>query len=386
MNSDFRKNYRINSICANVFKQRILFSLFCILLLSFPLSGFSETELSSFETLETQLNSLAPTYPAPPRSIDPEIEKDTPPVQLLGITLLQNGRACTGNYPEIKGDTPLEIVGHWLPAVHYPAQFRLLVRFCSHNSRISRQQEFNVGPVIPNTAWQTGCVYQQRYTIDLPTISTMFNGAVYLSLNLTSPHWSSGRLLPLQGLRIQVTPSLEKRRNSTKDYAALFPPTTSQSLNTSFRLGYPAKVRLPIPPRPGQTLKGIAVLSAFSYGSEPQEKPICKISVNGKNKTLQTLSLRSGISTARYDYDYYPEGHLNHRKIRIVQSFEADYLNAFGAPFKKHVYLGELDCKRPSTPPTELIFQAASSEVMLDVFDIVLLYETASSTKTTQTP
>ena len=116
------------------------------------------------------------------------------------------------------------------------------------------------------------------------------------------------------------------------------------------------------------------MVSAFSYSTAPQGDTVCDVHVTTAEGRDVNLKIESGHSTARGDYDLYTPERNGHERIATIESKEADYLNASGAPFQKHKYAARLTLPEALGNLTELRFRS-SSEVILDIFDLVLCYE-----------
>jgi hypothetical protein len=122
----------------------------------------------------------------------------------------------------------------------------------------------------------------------------------------------------------------------------------------------------------GRSIRGVIVVSSFAYGTVPQDGPVVEMGIND-GTAERKLRLLSGVHTARSDYDYYLPGTVNHGKPAIVESQDADYLDASGGPFRRHRYMGTLALDPPA-PNLESLSFHVTADVVVDIFDIALLY------------
>jgi len=323
------------------------------------------------KALSVQLRELTPSHLAPATGALLPAGEDAGPVRLIGVDLLQNGSPLGGDCPKLDGNIPLEVVAYWCPAAVISGRVPMTIRFWSQDYMIGRGEDLLIGPTPGEPAWEPGGVYRQKHTVGLPQIAGAINGKVHLSIHLAAGA-SGGQESPaLQQLDLLVTPRIGGARISKTILGAKL-ERGAEPLSRSFRLGRDASVTLPVGVR-GRAIKGIVVISSFAYGTVAQDKPVVEVGVNDGSAAPRNLSLLSGVHTARSDYDYYAPGAVNHAKPPIVESLDADYLDASGAPFRRHRYLGSLALEPPVQNLESLTFHVAA-DVVVDVFEVALLY------------
>jgi hypothetical protein len=314
--------------------------------------------------------STPPVYPAP--YVDAIADPAAPPapLRLQGIDLLQNGEHIEGAVAALDSMQTVRLIGHWLPNQQLLGTLPLTLKFWSHDGKITRSVNLQVGPKPPASPWEPDRPYQQEYEFSLRPVADAFSGDSYLTLNLPSAQ-SPAPLKPLQVIPIRIAPRIAGRNVDTARYGELF-GAAYHSLEKSFRLGNQADLTLPITSA-AEPIRGIGLVSAFSYGSLPQGTPVCEIILRDESGQEVRLLAESGVATSKYDYDYHAPGAMQHNKVAIAASVEADYLSADGAPFMKHKYAHVLLLEAPMTGLKSITFKAVS-DVVYDVYDIVLVY------------
>ncbi len=318
------------------------------------------------------LEALAPTFPAPRIDILASLESETLPVRLIGVDLTQHGTRLGKEGPRLDGKLGLKVTGYWLPLIMplestVPADIRLW----SHDSRITKSQEIGVGPVAGEDSWIPGQVYKQNYEIELMPISSVFSGKCHMTISLLS--LKGGKIIssPLQYLSLYLSPNVGRGRVHPRNLQAAV-GASPHDLSVSFRLGHGAEHEVDIPAAWQKDNARIAVISAFGFGNVAQGDPVCEVVAKTESGGKHTWALASGIATARADYDFYSEGNLNHKKVQVVESADAEYLDMSGGPFRKHKFIGFLEVPQTLGAIKSLTFRSQSS-VIFDVFDVVLL-------------
>lgn len=320
--------------------------------------------------LDTQLRELTPSHPAPATGALLPVGEDAGPMRLIGIDLLQNGNPLAGDCPKLDGNIPLDIVAYWCPAAVIAGRIPMTIRFWSQNYMIGRGEELVIGPAAGEPAWEPGGVYRQKHTIGLPQVAGSINGNIHLSIHLAAGANAGPESPALQQLDLIVTPRVGAGRIARTLLDAKL-EHGAEPLSKSFRLGRSASVTIPVGVR-GRTIRGLIVVSSFAYGTVAQDKPVVEVAVN-EGAASRNLQLLSGVHTARGDYDYSLPGTVNHAKPAIVESQDADYLDASGAPFRRHRYMGVIPLDPPSQNLESLTFHA-TADVVVDVFEVALLY------------
>ncbi len=332
--------------------------------------------------LGAQIRELTPSHPAPATGALLPAGEDAGPMRLIGVDLLQNGVKLGGGCPKLDGNIPLDVVAYWCPASVIAGRVPMTLRFWSQDYMIGRGEDLGIGPATGEPAWEPGGVYRQKHTVGLPQIAVSINGNVHLSIHL-APGAAGGPESPaLQELDMVITPRIGAGRVPRAILDTALEPG-AEALSKSFRLGNGASVTLPVGVR-GRPVKGIVVVSSFAYGLVAQDKPVMGVDVNDGAVTRK-LELLSGVHTARGDYDYYPSGVVNHSKPAIVQSQDADYLDASGAPFRRHRYMGVLPLDPPVSNLEQITFHAAA-DVVVDVFEVALIYTASAAPPVSPAP
>ena len=332
--------------------------------------------------LDAQLRELTPSHPAPATGVLLPVGEDAGPVRLLGVDLLQNGSPLAGESPKLDGNIPLDIVEYWCAAAVIAGRISTTVRFWSQDYMIGRGEDLAIGPNAGEPAWEPGGVYRQKHTINLPQIAGAINGNVHLSIHLAAGPGGGSESPALQQLDLVLTPRVSAGRiartllESKLEHGA-------EPLSKSFRLGRGASVTLPVGAH-GRAVRGIIVVSSFAYGSVAQGKPVLEVDM-GEGAGSRHMQLLSGVHTARGDYDYNQPGTVNHTKPPIVESQDADYLDASGAPFRRHRYLGTIPLDPPVQNLESLTFHV-TADVVVDVFEVALLYAEPAAPSASTTP
>ena len=320
--------------------------------------------------LDAQIRQLTPSHPAPATGALLPVGEEAGPMRLLGIDLLQNGTPLAGECPKLDGNFPLDLVPYWCPAAVIAGRVPTTVRFWSQDYMIGRNEDLVSGPAAGEPAWEPGGVYRQKHTINLPQIAGAIDGDVHLSIHLTAGTSAGTESPALQQLDLVVTPRVGAGRIARTLLEAKL-EHGAEPLSKSFRLGRGASVTLPVGVR-GRPVRGLIVVSSFAYGTVAQDKPVVEVGVN-EGSGSRKLQLLSGVHTARGDYDFNPPGTMNHAKAAIIESQDADYLDASGAPFRRHRYMGVIPLDPPAQNLESLSFHAPA-EVVVDVFEVALLF------------
>ncbi|MCC6144103.1 MAG: hypothetical protein IT368_09875 [Candidatus Hydrogenedentes bacterium] len=313
----------------------------------------------------------APVYPAPYVDALADPVATPAPLRLAGLDLVQSGTILDDPAPALDSMQTLRLVAQWIPNLYLQTKMPLSLKFWSHDGKISRDLELQAGPEAAGTSWEPDRVYRQEYEVSLLPVAEAFSGDSYLTLGFPSAQ-ANVPLRPLQALPVKISPRVGGRDVAVDRYTEIFGQQW-RSLQKSFRLGNRAELTLPIMADPGSSVKGIGLVSAFSYGTLPQGAAVCRIVVRDAGGTEQVLTVQSGIATAKFDYDYHGAGVMAHKKVAVADSVEADYLSADGAPFMKHKYAAVLALPQPVSAPVSISFEAIS-DVIYDVYDVVLLY------------
>lgn len=339
----------------------------CVLLF---LAGWAVAVEPVQKDIEAQIRELTPSHPAPATGALLPVGEEAGPVRLIGVDLLQNGTPLAGECPRLDGNIPLDIVAYWCPAAVIAGRIPMTVRFWSQDYMIGRGEELVIGPNAGEPAWEPGGVYRQKHTIGLPQIAGVINGNACLSIHLAAGTGGGPESPALQQLDLVITPRVTAGRIVRTLLDAKL-ERGAEPLSKSFRLGHGASVTLPVGVH-GRAVRGIILVSSFAYGSVVQGKPVVEVGVNegGPSRNVQLLS---GVHTARGDYDYSLPGTVNHSKPAIVESQDADYLDASGAPFRRHRYMGVVPLDPPAQSLKSLTFHV-TADVVVDVFEVALLY------------
>jgi hypothetical protein len=337
-----------------------------VALLTIPVQAFSAPEGTPVDT-EQLLKAVTPAYPAP----YPEFSTDWQPlaVRLLGVDLAQNGLLVAGERPILDSAFPLTVTCYWLAEAEVTKKRGLELKVASPTGLISKTEEVKAGPGA--TGWEAGSVYRQSFELALAPVAATITGDAMLVLSLFPRQDSSRVPVALQRVALHISPSPRPGRVSERSLRAAI-AGDYHDLSTSFRLGRNARQEIQIPPEARGPATAIGVISSASYGSAPQNEPVCEVVAKSESAATHTYSLRSGVDTARSDFDFYAPGSVNHEKATVIESWDAEYPDVFNNPFKKHMYLALFPL------PAEVLNLASiefisKTPFVLDVFDVVLI-------------
>ena len=328
--------------------------------------AFSEAALTSLD-IKRLLDSVTPAFAAP----YPEFSPDWQPLslRLLGVDLAQNGEPVSGERPDLDSSFPLTVTCYWLTEAEVSQKRGLELKVASHDGQISRTEEVKAGP--DAVAWEAGSVYQQSFELALAPIASAITGDSMLVLSLFPRQQASAAPVALQRVPLHLNPSSRPGRVSVRSLSSAI-TGDYHDLSTSFRLGRNARQKVQVPSETRGPATAIAVVSSVSYGSPPQNEPVCEIITKSEGAKTHTFYVRSGIDTARSDFDFYPPGSVNHEKAVVIESWDAEYPDVFNKPFKKHMYLAILELPSDARNLASLEF-VSKTPFVLDIFDVVLI-------------
>ncbi len=332
---------------------------------------------------EARLEAITPRFPAPPTAVTRQPGDSSLPLTLEGISLFQDGSPLATDAPVADGNRTLEVRSYWMPSTRFSRSIPVVLRFESHGGKIARQESFTVGPAPNSAPWEPGGVYVQSHLVDLPTAASAMSGRVYLTVNLPRPAAPADQRACLQATALELTPALRPSDADTTEYDALF-GTDGLRVARRFVLGPGARAELVLPPT-SSPCRALGIVSGFAYGTVPQGRSVCDIKAVYEDGAEVPLRLVSGVTTAKTDFDYYLPGTLDHEKIAIAFSWEADYLSAAQSPFMKHAYAGVLELPREGAALERLEFRATEN-VLLEIRDVVLLQDPAPASESAPSP
>lgn len=321
----------------------------------------------SAQEAERQLQDITPTFTAPYASF---VEDWQPlALRLLGVDLAQNGKLLPGPRPALDSSLPLTVTCYWLAEAEITQKRGLEIKIVSHDGQIFKAEEVKAGPdALP---WNVGSVYPQNFELSLAPVAAMISGDSVLVLSLFPRLQASTAPVPLQNVPLYLSPSVRPGRVSARSLDVLI-NGDYHDLSVSFRLGRGASLTIQLPEQTRGPATAIAVVSSVSYGSVQQDEPVCEIVAKSLGANSHTWELLSGVDTARSDFDFYPQGSVNHQKVRIVESWDAEYPDVFDKPFKKHKYFTILPLPKGSRNLVSLDF-ISKTPFVLDVFDVALV-------------
>ena len=340
--------------------------------------AFSDPALTSLD-IKRLLDSVTPAFAAP----YPEFSPDWQPLslRLLGVDLAQNGEPVSGERPDLDSSFPLTVTCYWLTEAEVSQKRGLELKVASHDGQISRTEEVKAGP--DAVAWEAGSVYPQSFELALAPVASTITGDAMLVLSLFPRQQASASPVALQRVPLHLNPSLRPGRVTARNLSSAI-TGDYHDLSTSFRLGRNARQKVQVPPETRGPATAIAVVSSVSYGSAPQNEPVCEIIVKSEGARTHTCYLRSGVDTARSDYDFYAQGSVNHEKAAVIESWDAEYPDVFNKPFKKHMYLAILPLPSDARNLASLEF-VSKTPFVLDIFDVVLI-QTQQETRPAASP
>lgn len=346
--------------------QRIALGLWFVFVAA---SWAATAQAVSSAEIQRLVKNVTPTYAAP----YPEFAADWRPLslRLLGVDLAQKGASLTEQRPQLDVMFPLNVTCYWLAESELSQKKELELKIASHDGNIFKAEEVKTGPdAIP---WNAGSVYQQSFEINLASAAASISGDSMLVLSLFPGQQNLPAPVPLQTVPLYLCPAVGSGRVSARSLSAAI-AGDYHDLSASFRLGRNAKLKIPVSGQLLRPIVAIAVVSSFSYGSIPQDGPVCEIIAKGEGGQTHAWTLTSGVDTARCDYDFYAPGSVNHQQAKIVESWDAEYPNLFDKPFKKYKYLAVLPLPDTLTSLVSLEF-ISKCQVVVDIFDVVLVQE-----------
>ena len=287
----------------------------------------------------------------------------------IGLALFQADERLDDSPALIDTGAPLFVEIQWETNTSNPTEPAIEARFLSHKNRYVRSLEFEV---TPNASGEPpprpGSSFWRRRRLDLEPVLGQYSGLGYLVFYRSLPGPDITRREALDYASVYIEPVPRGRTVSTNEYGRFF-PENHVSLDTSVRLGHGAEVVLPLG-EPLEAHGGLAVISSFGYGSEPQGEAVAELEFLRDGETLHGEPLRAGVHTARADYDFNPDGQ-NHQKIPIIESAEADYLSRRGTPFMRHKYVTIFDLEFGAATADSIRIRSRSP-VILEIHDLVL--------------
>lgn len=321
--------------------------------------------------IQARLAEITPAFPAPYVQAVLPVGVEPGAVRLLGVDLAQAGPVAASKRPRLEGGRPLTITAYWVPSTRIVGRIPFSLRFWLENFMVSRGENLAVGPGPGQPPWEPGVVQRQEYSVNLSGVAAMLTGNARISLQLTPKSGGGQPGLVLQEMPVFLAPHVGRGRIRAELWEPLL-TGPAKTLSASFRLCNEARVRIPVRTEPDSAATAILVASAYAYGSLPQDAPVMEVTVEGRDGA-RAVVLRSGVDTARTDYDFFPSGDQDHAKATIIDSQDADYLDSGGAPFQRHRYLARLALDPPVPAPVAVSFRLVS-DVVVDVHEVALLF------------
>jgi len=322
------------------------------------------------EELARRIDSLRPTFSAPPLDFSAASGLDAPPITLLGVDLMQNGVPLTPASCAINGQGVVKLTAYWIPRTTTRRPVDIEIRVASANPLISRTQRGAAGPV-DKLEWFVGSVYKQDYEIDMSRMAQAFTGVGYITLSVAPRRGAKTPAYPLQTVSVIVTPKALKATVAPDAVQAAFGGHL-RSLDTDFVLGKDAQFTVAIDAVARENVRSLAVVSAFGYGGLQQGAPVCDVVFVGAKGRSAPVTLVCGVDTARADYDAYPEK-AGHSKVPVVESSETVDFNGEGRPFRRHKYATTVAVPKDIGSLESVEFRALTDRI-LEVYNLVLVY------------
>ena len=284
-------------------------------------------------------------------------------LRIVRLRLFQNGDVLDMEHAKIEADSPLDLEITWLPLSLISSSVPFRIVFWDGLGLISRDFTFRAGPVDPVAEWVVGAEYTQRVTVSSREFANFFSGQSYLEIDVDAVRHSERAFRPLMLVPIEVMPLLSQVqiaegavRRAVGEDVHLLPKQA--------KLGMGASIAMSVPKHVQEGNKALAVVSSLSYRGKPQGEQVAVIILQGANGETAELSLRSGIETARCDYDAYPPGRFLHEKVTVFSSRDSAQLNRSGQPVQLNNYIGLLDIPPELTAITEITVRCTSEVVM----------------------
>ncbi|MCC6796679.1 MAG: hypothetical protein IT366_16285 [Candidatus Hydrogenedentes bacterium] len=302
------------------------------------------------------------TIPVPP-SISTQPEARMSPLRLFGFDVSANGTETPINPITFKENVKLEFTLHWVPLGKVPAGSTVTIRMAGGGPKLER--EYNVE--VPGG--QVGMVVQQRVTF--PYDGMRCSGDATLTIHtrgdsaVSSPE-SLQYVGPIHALPLSfASPIAEEAIKKVFGQQAI--PVSSR-----FRLGPGATLRLDVHAAP--PINGLAIVSATGYDGNPtQGDRVCAVRLlDAAGALLAESYIEQGVTTAKSDYDYYPAGTLNTKRIAFFDTMPAPAVNKAGQPYLLYTFAATLPLASP-TAPAFIEFEYLLNDFVLDVKGLALI-------------
>lgn len=316
------------------------------------------------------LGDITPAIPAPPVDIVNGPDAEQASLRLLGIDVEQNAAPNAGAPLVLDGKLPLLLRTYWLVGDAPVVQSHTVsLRFWSNECFMGRTLEMSVGPGDEGTPWRPGSVFREELIVDLPSVAHDLTGTGSLTVAIEQTEGAAPA--PLLYLPVHITPFVGGRGVDARKLAAAL-DRPFRDLAKSFRLGHQARQELEIPEGWGAGVRALAVVSAFSYGAIDQGEPVFDVVAVSESGAAFTWTARSGEGSSRADYDFYLPGTLNHKKIAVFESWDANYPDISGQPFAKHKYLATVALPE-DFGTLRSVAVVSRTPYVIDIFDVALL-------------
>lgn len=317
-------------------------------------------------------SAAAPSLPATePHYRAPVTLGDTiplPPLQLLGLRLVQKGVELEDDRPTLAPDALLEIVAYWQPTIRMESSVPIEIVFWDYLNLISQMRAFRAGPDANAAVWEPGSVYSQRYTVAMEDVAAQLSGHGYLVLSRKEQAGATPPV-PCQVLEVSVQPLTVSSSLSAAQVDAAF-PGAKHHLGAHLRMGYGSDGTLTVP-ADWPTARRLGIISSLSYQSVPGGRPVCRIVINDAETDSLTVPLLAGSMTTRCDYDQLRPAERDHQRPPIFSSRDSAMVDRDGRPMLLHTYAGTIELERPIDVRTLRFI--CESETILDIYGVVVL-------------
>jgi hypothetical protein len=290
------------------------------------------------------------------------------PLELQRIEVGEEASAGSARIVRIDTNQPVRANMYWVATTALAKKTPVVMRATVANGRLTREEEALIGPGEGQPPWRPGSMYCSEVLLDLLSIGRSATGDGYLTICMLSKGVQGVELVPLLTFPVHIVPRQEHARFDSDMLRSAFGEEV-ELVDVSCRLGPGAVLARQIGGGTGAESTAVVLVSAFGYGDIPQDGLVAEVRLETEAGEEISLPVRSGVETARADYDYDPHK-ARHRRVRIVESRDAGYNDVRGRPFERHYYGAEIPLPLPSR--VTALYIENVSEVVLDIFGIGL--------------
>lgn len=306
---------------------------------------------------------LSPAYPVPSRPMLFELEGPPIPLALCGLDLFANGEpVSTPPFQYTEGST-LTAGLHLTPTGILPTESRVRIEIEGAGPRLSKEYPLTLA------GGRIGVRSLQQ--VQLRHGRGIVNGDATLTISYLS-HGDESRPALLFAVPIHIRPRAAHSTVGDASLEGAFGPRFVR-LNAAFRLGRNAAIMLNPPDGLPWKVGALGLVSATAYDPSPKRgQEICSIMCTDASGAVAVGLVKHGITTAKSDHDYYPDGALETVKLRPFSTTPASRPAADGSPFNTYMYSSVVPLSKPMMP-VDITLRSVASNGVFDVKEVVLL-------------